>query len=102
MCAFNYCRNSEEYGQVIDFEENKRAYKTNGVELFLPQTNGEISESIVQNWTQQAYECYCLEGNCKNCSIGQGSYSFVCQMTKIVKVLLKLKGKPNPSDFLSD
>ncbi len=25
-------------------------------EIFLPQTNGEISDSIVQNWTLQAYE----------------------------------------------
>ncbi len=66
-----------------------------GSEIFLPQTNGEISDSIVQNWTLQAYECYCLHCDCKKCSISRGHYSFVCQMPKIIKVLLKKQGKPD-------
>lgn len=64
-------------------------------EIFLPQTNGEISDSIVQNWTLQAYECWSIRCNCSQCSINRSKYSFVCQMPKIVKVLLKKQGKPN-------
>lgn len=63
-------------------------------EIFLPQTNGEISPSIMQNWTKQAVECYEINANCANCSIGCGSYSFVCQMPKIVNALLKTYGPP--------
>ena len=64
-------------------------------EIFLPQTNGEISDSIVQNWTLQAYECYSIRCNCKMCYINRAKYSFVCQMPKIIKALLKKQGKPN-------
>ncbi len=64
-------------------------------EIFLPQTNGEISDSIVQNWTLQAYECYSIRCNCAKCSINKGHYSFVCQMPKIVSALLKKQGKPD-------
>ena len=71
------------------------------LDSFLPQTNGEISDSITQNWTQQAYECYSIKCDCSKCSIVQSNYSFVCQMPKIVKNLLKTSGKPNPMDFLS-
>ena len=63
-------------------------------EEFLPQTNGEISDSIVQNWTPQAIECYDLNCECRLCSIKKGNYSFVCQMPKIIKRLVKLYGKP--------
>ena len=66
-------------------------------EIFLPQTNGEISDSIVQNWTLQAYECYSIGCNCAKCSISKGHYSFVCQMPKIIRALLKKYGKPNLS-----
>lgn len=64
-------------------------------EIFLPQTNGEISDSIVQNWTLQAYECYSIHCNCAKCSISKGHYSFICQMPKIVSALLKKQGKPD-------
>ncbi len=64
-------------------------------EVFLPQTNGEISDSIVQNWTLQAYECWSIRCNCALCSINRSKYSFVCQMPKIVKALLKKQGRPN-------
>lgn len=63
-------------------------------EAFYPQTNGELSESITQNWTEQALECYSLSGNCKNCSIAKGNYSFVCQMPKVVEILKTLYGEP--------
>jgi len=65
------------------------------LEVFLPQTNGEISDSIVQNWTLQAYECYSIRCNCALCSINRSKYSFICQMPKIIKALLKKQGKPN-------
>lgn len=63
-------------------------------DLYVPQTNGEISESIMQNWTLQAIECYEIGSDCKKCSLAKGNYSFVCQMPKIVKALLKTYGKP--------
>ena len=62
-------------------------------EEFEPQNNGEISESITQNWTEQALECYKLGCDCSRCSISKGKYSFVCQMPKVIKILLKT-GKP--------
>lgn len=65
-------------------------------EEFEPQNNGEISESITQNWTEQALECYQLGCDCAKCSISKGKYSFICQMPKVVKILLKM-GKPNSS-----
>lgn len=64
-------------------------------DLYVPQTNGEISESIMQNWTQQAIECYEICSDCKKCSLANGNYSFVCQMPKIVKALLKTYGEPS-------
>ena len=64
-------------------------------EIFLPQTNGEISDSIVQNWTLQAYECYSINCDCTKCSINRSKYSFICQMPKIIKALLKKQGEPD-------
>lgn len=63
-------------------------------EEFYPQNNGEISESITQNWTEQALECYRLKCDCENCSVSKGNYSFVCQMPKVLDVLIKSVGKP--------
>ena len=104
MCAYNYLENSDSVNNVISFRRKNSTspYGSRDCEVFLPQTNGEVSDSIVQNWTLQAYECYSLNCNCKECSIGKGNYSFVCQMGKIVNVLIKTKGEPNPDDFLSD
>ena len=67
-------------------------------EVFYPQTNGELSDSITQNWTEQALECYRLNGDCSLCSISKGHYSFVCQMHKVVKKLVKEVGPP-PSEL---
>lgn len=64
-------------------------------EEFHPQNNGEISESITQNWTEQAIECYRLNCNCANCSIAKGQYSFACQMPKVLDALIKSIGKPS-------
>lgn len=70
--------------------------KTNCIvaDFFTPQTNGELSSSIMQNWTEQALECYNLNQNCKKCSIARGDYSFICQMPKIVKSLVDEFGRP--------
>lgn len=63
-------------------------------EEFYPQNNGEISESITQNWTEQALECYRLKCDCASCSVSKGNYSFVCQMPKVLDVLIKSVGQP--------
>ena len=62
---------------------------------FYPMTNGEISNSITQSWTEQALECYSIGCNCKNCSLKNGNYSFVCQMPKVVDILIQAVGKPS-------
>ena len=54
----------------------------------------EISDSITKNWTEQAIECYKLNGNCAECSIAKGHYSFECQMPKVVEILKLLNGEP--------
>lgn len=61
---------------------------------FYPQTKGNLSDSITQNWTEQALECYRLNGDCSRCSISKGHYSFVCQMPKVIDALLLLYGEP--------
>ena len=53
-----------------------------------------ISDSITKNWTEQALECYKLNGNCANCSIMKGHYSFECQMPKVVEILKLTVGEP--------
>ncbi len=54
-----------------------------------------ISESITRNWTEQALECYRLNGNCAECSIRKAHYSFDCQMPKVVEILKIVNGEPN-------
>lgn len=63
-------------------------------EEFYPQNNGGISESITQNWTEQAIECYRLKCDCSSCSISKGNYSFACQMPKVLDILIKSLGNP--------
>ena len=58
----------------------------------------EISNSITKNWTEQAIECYRLNGNCSLCSIKQGHYSFVCQMPRVVETLKLINGEPDLED----
>ena len=57
-----------------------------------------ISESITKNWTEQAIECYQLNGNCSECSIKKAHYSFDCQMPKIVEILKLINGEPKIED----
>ena len=54
-----------------------------------------MSESITKNWTEQAIECYKLNGNCKDCSIKKAHYSFDCQMQRVVEILKLINGEPN-------
>ncbi|MFR1671812.1 MAG: hypothetical protein ACLSWI_02580 [Candidatus Gastranaerophilaceae bacterium] len=61
---------------------------------FYPQTNGEISGSITQSWTEQAMECYSINCDCKKCSLAKGNYSFKCQMPKVIDILINIAGKP--------
>lgn len=70
--------------KIGDFEDDE----------FYPQNNGEISDSITQNWTEQALECYKINCNCALCSIAKGNYSFVCQMPKVIDALIKSCGYP--------
>lgn len=70
----------------------KRDYSQD--EIFYPNTNGEIAASITQNWTEQALECYSIGCNCKKCSLKNGNYSFVCQMPRVIDVLISAVGKP--------
>ena len=69
-------------------------------EDFYPQNNGDISDSITQNWTEQAIECYRLKCDCSRCSISKGSYSFVCQMPKVLDALTKTLGKPDTKSLM--
>ena len=62
------------------------------LELYLPG-NDEMSESITQNWTEQALECYSINCNCKKCSLANGHYSFICQMPKVIDTLLETIGE---------
>ncbi len=66
---------------------------------FQPQTNGEISNSITKSWTEQALECYSIGCDCKKCSLAKGNYSFVCQMPKVIEILIEFAGKPVMSTF---
>ena len=60
----------------------------------LTQPVTPISDSITKNWTEQALECYSLNGNCAECSIRKAHYSFDCQMPKVVEILKVTVGLP--------
>lgn len=64
------------------------------IRYIVPKNRGNISNSITQNWTDQAITCYMSNSNCENCSIKNHNYSFICQMPKVVKILLKQLGPP--------
>lgn len=67
---------------------------TEDIELYSPG-NEEMSDSITQNWTEQALECYYANCDCGKCSLSQGHYSFICQMPKVIDLLLKSIGVPD-------
>jgi len=69
-------------------------------EFFEAQTNGIISDSIVQNWTLSALECYKIKSDCNLCPIAKMNYSFKCKMKEVVEILLKTKGLPNEREIL--
>ena len=69
-------------------------------EYFECQTNGMVSDSIVQNWTPSALECYKLGCRCQDCPITRAHYSFKCQMKNIVKILLETKGMPDEASIM--
>ena len=60
------------------------------------QKEDEVSSSITQTWTDQAIKCYVTNADCANCVIPKGDYSFTCQMNKVVPVLVKNLGAPDP------
>ncbi len=66
------------------------------VDLYSPGVQ-EMSDSITQNWTEQALECYYINCDCKKCSISRGNYSFICQMPKVIDMLLQTVGEPEES-----
>lgn len=63
------------------------------LDMYLPGTD-EMSDSITQNWTEQALECYSINCDCKKCSLRNGHYSFICQMPKVIDALLQTVGEP--------
>ncbi|MDD3236733.1 MAG: hypothetical protein PHV37_01380 [Candidatus Gastranaerophilales bacterium] len=63
-------------------------------EIYVSQNNS-ISDSIMQNWTPQAIECYKINSNCKKCSVSSGHYSFVCKMPDVIEHLVDSIGKPS-------
>ena len=77
-------------GREVSME---RSFLKDG-ENFYPDTNGEISSSITQSWTEQALECYSIGCDCRRCSLSRGGYSFVCQMPRVIDALINLIGKP--------
>jgi len=69
-----------------EFDEN--------TDYYMP-ANDEMSESITQNWTEQAMECYSINCDCKKCSLRNGHYSFICQMPKVIDILIETVGIPD-------
>jgi hypothetical protein len=64
------------------------------INLYMPG-NDSMSDSITQNWTEQAIECYSINCDCKKCSLRNGHYSFICQMPKVIDALLDSTGLPD-------
>ena len=57
------------------------------IDFYMPG-NEDMSESITQNWTEQALECYSINCDCKQCALSRGHHSFICQMPKVIDTLL--------------
>ena len=81
-----------------DKSNEKKSKYVSADKSFYPQNKGEISDSITQNWTEQALECYRLKCDCSTCSVSKGEYSFVCQMPKILEMLISSSGKPTKTE----
>ena len=76
-------------------------FDSNNYEYFECKTNGTISDSIVQNWTPSALECYKLNCECAQCPIAHRHYSFKCKMKHVVDILLETKGLPDETTILN-
>lgn len=63
----------------------------------MSDTDGSLSSSITENWTEQAIECYSINCDCKKCSLYSGNYSFKCQMPRVINELITIIGKPTTS-----
>ena len=61
----------------------------------LEQDEKSISTSISKTWTDQAIKCHLTNADCANCSVARHSYSFKCQMDKVVPILLNALGEPD-------
>ncbi|OGH95769.1 MAG: hypothetical protein A2287_03595 [Candidatus Melainabacteria bacterium RIFOXYA12_FULL_32_12] len=80
----------------FQFKHNKsEKIQEQRIRYILPKNDGEISNSITRNWTDQAIRCYTGGQNCSECSIAKGDYSFVCQMQNVIKILLEQVGPPD-------
>lgn len=82
-------------GYLVGFIMGKNISRA--TDVFVPQTDGTISNSLLQNWTIQAFECYKINCDCSKCSINKTEYSFVCQMPKVIKELVKNNIQPDIS-----
>lgn len=76
-------------------------FDNDNYEYFECKTNGLISDSIVQNWTPSALDCYKLNCECVKCPIAHRHYSFKCKMNQIVDILLETKGVPDENSILN-
>jgi len=80
-------------GVLLNFGGYMDRIITENVELYAPGVD-EMSDSITQNWTEQALECYYINCDCSKCSLRHGHYSFICQMPKVIDILLQTAGEP--------
>ena len=71
-----------------------RSQHTDKVSYIPSREVSEISNSITKNWTDQAMRCYLSNCNCLDCSVAKGNYSFMCQMSSVIKILLDQIGPP--------
>ena len=81
-------------------EGEGKLFNNSNYEYFECKTNGLISDSIVQNWTPSALDCYKINCECALCPIAHRHYSFKCKMKEIVKILLQTKGLPDEQSIL--
>lgn len=59
------------------------------------EKDSNLSNSITQNWTDQAIRCYYQNCDCSTCPISKANYSFQCQMASVVKILVAELGHPD-------
>lgn len=65
------------------------------IEYVNSENSAVMSSSIIQNWTDSAIRCYYNNCNCSSCPIANSSYSFKCQMSSVVRVLMSELGPPD-------